>query len=106
MDCRLIIDEPASGAWNMAMDEALLESAENAALGACLRFYFWEQPTVSLGYFQSHEDRRRHESSRGCPLVRRSTVALRIFDSSGKDCALAGIERRGQLWISAPTLPG
>ena len=27
MDCRLIIDEPASGAWNMAMDEALLESA-------------------------------------------------------------------------------
>jgi hypothetical protein len=26
--CRLIVDhEPASGAWNMAVDEALLESA-------------------------------------------------------------------------------
>jgi len=73
MDCRLIIDEPASGAWNMAMDEALLESSENAASGACLRFYFWEQPTVSLGYFQSHQDRCLHESSQDCPLVRRST---------------------------------
>lgn len=73
MDCRLIIDEPASGAWNMAMDEALLESSKNVASGACLRFYFWEEPTVSLGYFQNHQDRCLHESSQDCPLVRRST---------------------------------
>jgi lipoate-protein ligase A len=73
MDCRLIIDEPASGAWNMAMDEALLDSAGSAQSAACMRFYFWEQPTVSLGYFQSHEDRRQHQSSQDCPIVRRST---------------------------------
>lgn len=73
MDCRLIVDEAASGAWNMAMDEALLESAGRAGQGGCLRFYLWERPTLSLGYFQKHEDRARHEPSRTCPVVRRTT---------------------------------
>jgi len=69
----LIVDEPASGAWNMAMDEALLQSAGRAGQGGRLRFYLWEQPTLSLGYFQRHEDRARHEPSRTCPVVRRTT---------------------------------
>jgi len=73
MDCRLIIDDPASGAWNMAMDEALLQSAGRAGQGGCLRFYLWKQPTLSLGYFQKHEDRALHEPSRTCPVVRRAT---------------------------------
>jgi lipoate-protein ligase A len=73
MDCRLIFDQPASGSWNMAMDEALLESAGGAGQGGCLRFYQWDEPTLSLGYFQRQADRREHEASRHCPLVRRST---------------------------------
>ncbi|HPM83096.1 MAG TPA: lipoate--protein ligase family protein [Candidatus Anammoximicrobium sp.] len=73
MECRLIIDQPADGAWNMALDEALLESAGRAGQGGCLRFYFWKEPTVSLGYFQRCADRQTHAASRGCPLVRRST---------------------------------
>lgn len=68
--CRLIFDEPATGVWNMAVDEALLESA--ASDGICtLRFYGWSEPTLSLGYFQSHADREQHSASRDCPLVRR-----------------------------------
>jgi len=68
--CRLIVDEPASGAWNMAVDEALLESA--ATDNVCtLRFYGWSEPTLSLGYFQPHADREQHHASRDCPLVRR-----------------------------------
>lgn len=56
----------------MALDEALLESA--AADGApTLRFYAWEQPTLSLGYFQAHSDRQRHAASRNCTLVRRAS---------------------------------
>ena len=55
------------------MDEALLQSAGRAGQGGCLRFYLWEQPTLSLGYFQEHEDRARHEASLACPIVRRST---------------------------------
>ncbi len=73
MDCRLIFDKPASGVWNMAMDEALLLSVGRAGQGACLRFYQWSEPTVSLGYFQRQADRQSHGPSRHCPIVRRST---------------------------------
>lgn len=41
----------ASGAWNMAADEWLLVRAVEAG-EASLRFYVWDQPTVSLGHFQ------------------------------------------------------
>ena len=55
------------------MDEALLLSVGRAGQGACLRFYQWREPTVSLGYFQRHADRQSHTPSRRCPFVRRST---------------------------------
>ena len=69
---RLLVDPPASGAWNMAVDETLLESAI-AGGPATLRFYTWEEPTLSLGYFQSTADREQHVASSACPLVRRSS---------------------------------
>ena len=69
---RLIIDDPAPGAWNMAVDEALLESA--AAGGpATLRFYQWAEPTLSLGYFQAYRDRSGHRPSTDLSCVRRSS---------------------------------
>ncbi len=40
---------------------------------ASLRFYQWNQPTLSLGYFQSYEDRGRHAASQECTVVRRQT---------------------------------
>lgn len=55
------------------MDEALFMSAGRAGQGGCLRFYLWEQPTLSLGYFQGHEDRALHKPSQTCPMVRRTT---------------------------------
>lgn len=70
--CRLIVDAAASGAWNMAVDEALLQEAAGEG-HATLRFYRWSEPTLSIGYFQRCEDRRRHAPSRDCPLVRRTT---------------------------------
>jgi len=70
--CRLLLDPPAAGAWNMAVDEMLLE--ESAGTGLCFwRFYTWEEPTLSLGYFQSYEDRCSHASSTKCPVVRRAS---------------------------------
>jgi lipoate-protein ligase A len=71
-ECRLLIDPPAPGAWNMAVDQALLEWAAGQG-GCCWRFYGWDQPTLSLGYFQKYEDRLEHAPSRGCPAVRRLT---------------------------------
>jgi lipoate-protein ligase A len=72
MYCRLFIDPPASGAWNMAVDETLLESAATDG-GISLRFYRWEVPTLSLGFFQQYEDRLKHSASLKCPVVRRAT---------------------------------
>jgi lipoate-protein ligase A len=70
--CRLLVDPPQSGPWNMAVDEALL--ADAAANGtACLRFYEWNQPTLSLGYFQNHADRSQHAPSQSAALVRRQS---------------------------------
>lgn len=68
---RLLVDPPASGPWNMAVDEALLESA--AAGTTTLRFYQWSEPTLSLGYFQAADERSGHAASRNCPLVRRAS---------------------------------
>ena len=72
MDTRLIIDEPARGSWNMAVDETLLRWAGQGG-GSALRFYQWEEPTLSLGYFQPYETRVEHSPSSNLPVVRRTT---------------------------------
>lgn len=69
---RLILDEPLPGAWNMAVDEALLESAAHGQTPT-LRIYRWSEPTLSLGYFQDYGERQQHPSSLDCPVVRRSS---------------------------------
>jgi lipoate-protein ligase A len=61
---------PASPAFNMALDEALLEAAP--ALGQpLLRSYGWTLPAASFGYFQKIADVERLTPLR--PLVRRPT---------------------------------
>ncbi|MCA9186439.1 MAG: hypothetical protein R3E01_04525 [Pirellulaceae bacterium] len=70
--CRLIIDPPTSGVRNMAVDEVLLQSAANDSV-ASLRFYRWEEATLSLGYFQAVGDRVGHAASGKCPLIRRAS---------------------------------
>ena len=60
-----------SPAWNMAADELLLRQA--AALGqAVLRFYAWNQPAATFGYFQRHAGVSKMTRLR--PLVRRPTA--------------------------------
>jgi lipoyl(octanoyl) transferase len=71
--CRVIVDrQPASGAWNMAVDETLLESV--VAGGPCtVRWYGWDQATLSIGYFQTLDDVRRDPRFANLPVVRRLT---------------------------------
>jgi lipoate-protein ligase A len=69
---RVIFDGTGSGVWNMAVDEALLHTAAETGQ-ATLRFYTWEEPTLSLGYFQTVAEREQHSASRACPLVRRAS---------------------------------
>jgi lipoate-protein ligase A len=72
---RLLPLAAADGATNMAADEAILESASERAV-ASLRFYTWDQPTLSLGYFQPASDR---EHLPAVPWVRRSTGGAGIL---------------------------
>ncbi len=66
----LVDNEPRSGAWNMAVDEVLLDEA--ATTGRCfLRWYEWCEPTVSLGYFQPAESLRAHPELAELAAVRR-----------------------------------
>jgi lipoate-protein ligase A len=40
---------------------------------ATLRLYQWDEPTLSLGYFQPYEDRQQHAASLDSAVVRRSS---------------------------------
>jgi lipoate-protein ligase A len=53
---RLIVDGPASGEWNMAVDRAILASHAAGDGPPTLRLYRWSPPAVSLGRFQSTDD--------------------------------------------------
>ena len=53
---RLIKTPPASGAWNMAVDETLLEGMDQEDAAAVLRLYAWDPVCLSLGYAQPYSD--------------------------------------------------
>ena len=56
--------------FNMALDEALLETAEHLGRPV-LRFYGWTEPAATFGYFQKYADVGRATLLR--PLIRRPT---------------------------------
>jgi lipoate-protein ligase A len=66
----LLQSGPGNPAFNMALDEALLESM--ARLGKpVLRFYGWTEPAATFGYFQKYADVERMTLLR--LLIRRPT---------------------------------
>ena len=69
----LFVDPPRDGVTNMAIDGCLLAEAQRGGAGA-LRLYRWAPATLSLGYFQRHDDPARlAEGLAGLPVVRRCT---------------------------------
>ncbi|MFQ5492271.1 MAG: biotin/lipoate A/B protein ligase family protein [Phycisphaerae bacterium] len=74
MTLRVIHDPPQTGAVNMAADGALLEGVGAGASPPTLRFYRWDPPTISLGYFQKYADFEALEPPAGdLAVVRRQT---------------------------------
>ena len=69
---QLLWSGPRRGEENMAIDQALMAHVD-ATRVPVLRFYSWREPTLSLGYFQSYEDRRVHAESTDVACVRRGT---------------------------------
>jgi len=52
---RIIFDGARTAEFNMACDESFLIRLSEGLASPTLRFYAWEKPTVSYGYFQDPE---------------------------------------------------
>src|SRR5690606_14878512 len=77
---RLIRTQPAAGAWNMAVDEAVLEAVGQGDVLPTLRLYAWNPPCLSLGFAQPVQDVDRAALARlGWELVRRPTGGRAIL---------------------------
>lgn len=77
---RLLLTPPAPGAWNMALDEAILEHIGRGDSPPTLRLYAWEPACLSLGHAQPFADvdtTRLRE--RGWDVVRRATGGRAIL---------------------------
>lgn len=78
---RLIIERtPRTGAWNMAIDEAIMEAVAAGEALPTLRFYAWEPPCLSLGKRQPLDgiDLARCRVD-GIDVVRRATGGFAIL---------------------------
>jgi lipoyl(octanoyl) transferase len=77
---RLLRHPPAQGAWNMAVDEAILEAATAGISSPTLRLYAWEPACLSLGLAQPARDADLAALTRhGWNLVRRPTGGRAIL---------------------------
>ena len=77
---RLVQTPPARGAWNMAVDEAILEAAGRGLVPPTLRLYAWSPPCLSLGFSQPAADADLQAlKRRSWDLVRRPTGGRAIL---------------------------
>lgn len=88
---RLIITPSARGAWNMAVDEAILEAIGKELVPPTLRLYSWQPPCLSLGYAQPISDVNLPALlSNGWDLVRRPTGGRAILHTDELTYAVIG----------------
>ena len=77
---RLLLTPPARGAWNMALDEAILEHIGRGESIPTLRLYAWEPACLSLGHAQPYSDVDVYRLAvRGWEVVRRITGGRAIL---------------------------
>lgn len=77
---RLIRTPAARGAWNMAVDEVVLEHIYRGESLPTLRLYAWQPACLSLGYAQPISDVDMNRvKSRGWEVVRRATGGRAIL---------------------------
>lgn len=77
---RLIEHSPALGAWNMAVDEAILESVYNGDSSPTLRLYAWQPACLSLGHAQPYAEVNTDViHKQGWDVVRRPTGGRAIL---------------------------
>jgi lipoyl(octanoyl) transferase len=94
MRFRLIVTEPASGAWNMALDHALMDSAR-AGGAPVLRLYRWSPACLSLGRNQPADGMYDADAlaADGFDLVRRPTGGRAVWHQNELTYAVVGQAR-------------
>jgi lipoate-protein ligase A len=103
----LLITEPADGATNMAVDEAVWRGRQAGTSPPTLRFFGWAPPTVSLGYGQALGRDVDVEACRalGVGLVRRPTGGSAIYhDGPERELTYSVMATAGDLGIGGDLL--
>lgn len=96
---RLLIDEePRTGAANMAIDQAMAESAADGRTPSTLRFYRWQPPAVSLGRHQFLSDIDQEAArDHGFDVVRRTTGGRAILHTDELTYSVAAAESEARV---------
>lgn len=77
---RLLITSPTRGAWNMAVDESILEHIGRGESIPTLRLYAWNPACLSLGHAQPFTDvEMTRLKQHGWEIVRRATGGRAIL---------------------------
>ena len=104
---RLILDSECDPAWNMALDEAILEAVSEGVAPPTLRLFRWNVTAVSIGRFQDVARGLRMESiaARGIPIVRRPTGGRGVLHGGDQTYSVAAplvaLGRAGQSVIES-----
>ena len=95
---RLLRTPPAKGAWNMAIDEAILEFAGRGEVPPTLRLYAWSPACLSLGYAQPISDVNLGGlQNQGWDIVRRPTGGRAILHTDELTYSICGRKSEPQL---------
>ena len=91
MNWRLLYTPPSSGAWNMAVDESILEHIHRGESLPTLRLYSWNPPCLSLGHAQSFADVDVERlQANGWEVVRRVTGGRAILHTDELTYSVTG----------------
>src|SRR5215216_75204 len=91
--CRLLITPIAPGAWNMAVDESILEHVQPGRGESLptLRLYAWDPACLSLGHAQPFADvDTARLQGRGWEVVRRATGGRAILHADELTYSVTG----------------
>jgi lipoate-protein ligase A len=88
---RLLYTPPSRGAWNMAVDESILEHLHRDEALPTLRLYSWDPPCLSLGHAQHFADiDMTRLKSQGWEVVRRVTGGRAILHTDELTYSVTG----------------
>jgi lipoate-protein ligase A len=88
---RLLYTPPSNGAWNMAVDESILEHSQRGEALPTLRLYSWNPPCLSLGHAQPFADvDMERVKANGWEVVRRLTGGRAILHTDELTYSVTG----------------